>query len=702
MSLNKNCKAGGLTGKLLLAAALAVGFTQVASAQALAPSAEFGLSSLTAESALMLAQPNLAKISLEDSKAVGGAYRYGVQVATDAISLIDGHNRGGQWQTLRDGRMVWRAQISSPGARSLDFAFSKFVIPQGAALYVVSADGKTVRGPYNADNQPSSNQLWTAYVPGETATLELIVPRRQMRDVQLELGSVTHGYRGLFEGASAAKSGSCNVDTACPAGTGWENQIDSVGHYTFGQGGSSYVCTGTLVGNTANTSTPYFLTANHCISSAAVASSVVVYWNYQSATCRTPGSSASGSPLSKSIATHSQSGAALVATNSASDFTLLQLSSVPAAGAGVFYAGWDRNNIAPSSAVGIHHPSGHEKRIAVENQALSISSYSGNAGSGSTHLRVADWDQGTTEGGSSGSALFNGSKRIVGQLHGGSAACGNNEPDWYGRLSVSWAGGGSNASRLSTWLDSANTGAATFDGYRTPGGGGTPPPSSSVLSNGVPVSGLGAATGSELNYTIVVPSGASNLNIVTSGGTGDSDLYVRFGTAPTTSVYDCRPYLGGNAETCTFAAPQAGTYHIKLRAYSAFSGVTLSGSYSSGGGGGGTVPSFFENQADYTISDNSTVESPITVSGRSGNAPSTLRVAVTIIHTYQGDLKVDLVAPDGSLYNIHNRSGGGTDNVIKTVTVNASSEVANGVWKLRVNDNANGDVGRIDQWSLQF
>ncbi len=118
-----------------------------------------------------------------------------------------------------------------------------------------------------------------------------------------------------------------------------------------------------------------------------------------------------------------------------------------------------------------------------------------------------------------------------------------------------------------------------------------------------------------------------------------------------------------------------------------------------GGGGGGD---FFENTNDYTINDNSTVESPITVSGVPGNAPSDLAIAVTIYHTYRGDLRVDLVAPDGSVYNLHNRGGGSADNLIQTYTRNVSSEVANGTWKLRVNDNANQDTGRIDKWSLQF
>jgi len=122
----------------------------------------------------------------------------------------------------------------------------------------------------------------------------------------------------------------------------------------------------------------------------------------------------------------------------------------------------------------------------------------------------------------------------------------------------------------------------------------------------------------------------------------------------------------------------------------------VTGSYTAGG-------RFFENQTDFAINDNATVESPITVSGVSGNAPSTLKVGVTIYHTYQGDLKVDLIAPNGAIAaTLWNHTGAGTDNIIQTFTVNASAYAANGTWKLRVNDNASQDTGRIDKWSLQF
>ena len=122
---------------------------------------------------------------------------------------------------------------------------------------------------------------------------------------------------------------------------------------------------------------------------------------------------------------------------------------------------------------------------------------------------------------------------------------------------------------------------ATFSGmsltgsYSTGGGGG-----GTTLSNGVPVTGLAATTGNwTSDYTLVVPSGAHNLVFQMSGGTGDADLYVRLNATPTTSSYTCRPYLTGNNETCSWTNPTAGTYHVRIRAYSTFSGVTLSPSY---------------------------------------------------------------------------------------------------------------------------
>ena len=234
------------------------------------------------------------------------------------------------------------------------------------------------------------------------------------------------------------------------------------------------------------------------------------------------------------------------------------------------------------------------------------------------------------------------------------------------------------------------------------GGGGAGDINGGALTKAVAKTGLAQSAGYNITYTMVVPAGASNLSFTMSGGTGDADMYVKFGSAPTDSSYDCRPYKSGNAETCTFATPSAGTYHVRLKAYSAFSGVSLVGNYSTGGGGGGTQT--YSNTTDVNIPDNNStgVTSNIAVSGRSGNGQASTPVAVAIVHPYIGDLIVDLIAPDGSVYNIHNRTGGSADNINKTDNINLSGEALNGTWKLRARDRAASDTGKIDSWSITF
>ncbi len=158
------------------------------------------------------------------------------------------------------------------------------------------------------------------------------------------------------------------------------------------------------------------------------------------------------------------------------------------------------------------------------------------------------------------------------------------------------------------------------------GGGGT-----TELQNNVGVSGVAAATGADNDYFITVPAGASNLVMSISGGSGDADLYTRFGSAPTTSSYDCRPYKSGNSESCTVAAPAAGKYYLKVHGYAAYSGVTVTASYSTGGGGGGGsdlqngVPvtglaGAKSQELSYTVTVPSGSSLSIAISGGSGDA----------------------------------------------------------------------------------
>ncbi|QDE30635.1 MULTISPECIES: S8 family serine peptidase [Shewanella] len=226
----------------------------------------------------------------------------------------------------------------------------------------------------------------------------------------------------------------------------------------------------------------------------------------------------------------------------------------------------------------------------------------------------------------------------------------------------------------------------------------------SVLENGVAKTALAGAKNDELYFSLDVPAGASDLSFTMSGGTGDADLYVQYGASPTSSSYDCRPWKSGNAESCPIATPQSGTYYVMVQGYSAFNGVGLVANYTAGSTGGSNTggPASYTNTGNYTIPDNSTtgITSPITVS-RSGDS-GTVSVSIGIIHTYIGDLKIQLVSPTGQTVVLHNNTGGGTDNLTQTYTANMAGVESSGIWTLKAVDNANQDTGYIDTWSLSF
>jgi len=234
-------------------------------------------------------------------------------------------------------------------------------------------------------------------------------------------------------------------------------------------------------------------------------------------------------------------------------------------------------------------------------------------------------------------------------------------------------------------------------------GGGTPPPppppTGGTLSNGVAKTGLSGSTGSQTNFTLSVPAGATNLTFNMSGGSGDADLYVKFGSAPTTSSYDCRPYIGGNNESCPISNAQSGTYYVMVVAYSTYSNVSLVGSYTASSGGG---QSLFTNNSNVNIPDNNPTGATSNINvTRNGNS-NTIKISYNIVHTYRGDLKVEIFAPNGASAVLREPSGGSANNIVDSNTLNAGSTPANGVWRLKVIDNAGADVGYINSWSIEF
>ncbi|MCX4964564.1 S8 family peptidase [Streptomyces sp. NBC_00654] len=207
------------------------------------------------------------------------------------------------------------------------------------------------------------------------------------------------------------------------------------------------------------------------------------------------------------------------------------------------------------------------------------------------------------------------------------------------------------------------------------------------------------------NYGSIVDIFAPGSSITSSWNTSDSATNTISGTSMAS------PHVAGAA--ALYLADHPGSTPAQVSAglvAAATTGVVTNPGTGSPNrllyvGTGTTTPpgKKFENTTGYAIADNATVEAPVTVTGITGNAPAALSVPVSITHTYSGDLKIDLVAPDGSVYNLKAYgTGGSTDNVNTTYTVNASSEVANGTWKLRVSDNAAADTGRINSWALQF
>ncbi|MCI5084233.1 MAG: proprotein convertase P-domain-containing protein [Saprospiraceae bacterium] len=371
----------------------------------------------------------------------------------------------GLWEHLSNGRSVWRLNIRSENALSLNFGFSDFWLPPNSTFVMYDPTQKHIMGPFHPADNELHGQFWTPIFEQDEVVLEFQMPSEYVNRFQLTLSAVNHDFLGF----SQIASGSCNLDVICGAEDGfaivdlYRDIIQSVAVY--GLNGNTF-CTGFLINNVENDCTPYFMTANHCNVNDGNAPSLVVYWNFQNSVCRQPNSPESGAPGDGQLIDFN-SGAIHRASYAPSDMTLVELDDPVSETANAFFAGWDVNNVAPKDTIiGIHHPSTDEKRISFEFDP----SYVGQWGSGAdpvpngTHIIIPDWDIGTTEPGSSGSPIFDNQKRVIGQLHGGAAACGNNAYDSYGWMAISWEGGGAPSNRLRDWLDPESTGITQLDG----------------------------------------------------------------------------------------------------------------------------------------------------------------------------------------------------------------------------------------------
>ena len=369
----------------------------------------------------------------------------------------------GTWEV--DGNTsTWRLRINSPGARTLNLGFSEYNLPSSAQLFLTTENEKF--GPFTKADNAEHNQFWTPMLVGDDLLVTLTVSNKHRKEVQLFLTSVNHDFIDVTK----ALSGSCNLDVVCGADDGWaivdgyRDIIRSVAGYTLN---GRDQCTGFLINNANEDGRPFFMTANHCAVRENNAAGVVAFWNFESPTCRQPGSVESGQVNFGNRNTFN-SGTIFRSASANSDMCLLEFDEPVNPDANAFFAGWTLDEVAPTSLIiAVHHPGVDEKRISFTDQDLIRTNAGINDPSATgRYLVVPNWDIGTTEGGSSGSPIFDENKHVRGQLWRGAASCENPDGyDQYGFFTSSWEGDGTPDSRVKDWLDPCGSGLTEIDGF---------------------------------------------------------------------------------------------------------------------------------------------------------------------------------------------------------------------------------------------
>jgi len=334
-------------------------------------------------------------------------------------------SQGGKWQLIKqqDDKYFWRMAVQSSDA---SFIRAHLLIDEGekVEIFIYDKEGNSVeqveRHIINYDDG-----FWSPVVQGDMIIIEIVKIQDSNKPL-VKIDKISHGYRDIITGrlsdinlinAKIFKEDSCYKDVNCYKD--WDVSKTGVARIYFEKQRSGYLCTGSLLNDQNQSGRAWFLTANHCISDNIVARTLIAYFHYRTDSCN--GRVPSLNSLEKTI------GSRFIIGSELSDFTLLELSESPPSN--VAYLGWSTYDIYSGANVyGIHHPDGSYQRISFGNGYYSSSNYWN-----------VKWFLGSTEGGSSGSPLFDTNKRIVGQLEGGNASCEYMEgEDKYGKFSVSW------------------------------------------------------------------------------------------------------------------------------------------------------------------------------------------------------------------------------------------------------------------------
>ncbi len=414
-----------------------------------------------------------AELADEQDEKNGELPKFSRSIFTD-ITLTN----AGNWIELSNGDRLWRVKIKSDGAQALLLYYNKFFLPTGATLHVYTENKTEIRGAFTSFNNPRNGYFATGLTHGESCIIEYFEPVKVKGQGIISLNEIGHAYRWVnsifpnVRGGSALgfnQSDACEVNINCEEGNDWQNEKRAVSCIIVQSQQGQGICSGTLINNVREDCTPYLLSAQHC--SEFVSSNQYAQWifhfNYESPDCNNPNSVGTLDDdfvvgCTKKADSDDNGG------DTGSDFLLLELNQQPPTAFNVYYAGWDAAPTAPTGGVCIHHPEGDIKKISTYQQTGVNTSWGGS--SPGTHWRIK-WvvstnGHGVTEPGSSGSAIFNTSKKIVGTLTGGDSFCSSpNSPDFFGKISYHFTLNGNTAStQLKPWLDPDNTGTTAVNG----------------------------------------------------------------------------------------------------------------------------------------------------------------------------------------------------------------------------------------------
>jgi len=388
----------------------------------------------------------------------------------------------GSWSQHGD-IMVWHVHVLSPGAHSLGLVFGKYTLQPGVKLFVYTPGQQEVKGAFNSKNNKASGVFPVGHLPGDELLIEMQMPAGMTDYGELELEALSHaflktGFKSTEAACPAGEFGcsqACEIDINCVEGDPWWRVKPSVVRIFT----TTYYCTGVLVNNTSYDGTPYIITAEHCLNNQYYGDRTVVQFNYQSAAC-----SGEDGPLDMSL-----EGATIRTHGDSVDFSLVELVHMPPPSYGVYYAGWDRSDFQINSTITIHHPFGDVKKISIDEDAPFIPTQPGDvpySGLEDYHYFsywwIKRWETGSTEGGSSGSPLFNQARKVIGTLSGGNAACGDsigydadtdrviyspapNYDDYFTRFGMAWVYEEDKGNALKPWLDPLNLDPTSLDGY---------------------------------------------------------------------------------------------------------------------------------------------------------------------------------------------------------------------------------------------